>query len=529
MTVPRRFHEARWDEPIVLEMGSPGERGYVPPVVEPSIAKAVGEAAALIPPAMRRAVPPKLPELAQPTVLRHFLRLSQMTLGAHVTPDASLGTCTMKYSPQLNEQLCRLPGMSELHPLQDDATMQGLIEIVYRFSEMLCEISGMDAFTFQPGGGAQAIFANACIIRAYHAARGEADQRTEIISTAFSHPVDCAAPAVAGFRVITLMPGPNGYVELDALKAAVSERTAGLMMTNPEDTGIFNPHVAEFTRIVHEAGGLCAYDQANANGILGITRARENGFDLCQFNLHKTFSVPHGSTGPACGAAGCTEELAKYLPSPMAAFDGERYFWDFDRPDSIGKVRSFLGNLQGVVRAYAWTLAHGAEGLRQVAETAVLNNNYLASQLGQIDGVTIPYGGNGHRLQEVRYSWQQLLEETGVGTEDVRRRVVDYGLQGYFTSHHPMLVPEPFTLEPSESWSKADLDEYAAVFARIADEAREDPEMVRNSPHNAPIHRIDEAAIDDPERWAMTWRGYRRKHFGVGESRRREVEEATTG
>ena len=512
MNRPRRFHAAQWDEPLILEMGSPGERGYFPPPVEPEVAAAVGDARALIPPSMRRETPPALPEIAQPTVLRHYLRLSQMTMGCHVTPDASLGTCTMKYSPLVNEQLCRLPQMSELHPLQDDETAQGIIEIVYRFGEMLCDISGMNAFTFQPGGGSQGIFANACIIRAYHAARGEAQQRTEIISTAFSHPIDCAAPAVAGFRVITLMPGPRGYAELDALKAAVSERTAGLMMTNPEDTGIFNPHVEEFTRIVHEAGGLCAYDQANANGILGVTRARENGFDLCQFNLHKTFSIPHGSVGPACGAAGCTAELARYLPVPIAAFDGTRYFWDDDRPDSIGKVRSFLGNVQAVLRAYAWTVAHGPEGLRKVAETAVLNNNYLATKLSQVDGVTIPYEGNGHRLQEVRYSLQSLLDETGVGTEDVRRRVVDFGLQGYFTSHHPVLVPEPFTLEPSESWAKDDLDEYAAVFAEISREAHENPGVVQNAPHNAPIHRIDEDAIDDPERWAMTWRGFVRKY-----------------
>jgi glycine dehydrogenase subunit 2 len=509
---PRAFHEARWDEPLIMELGSSGERGHYPPAVEPGIAAEVGEGAALIPPSLRRASPPALPEVAEPTVLRHYLRLSQMTLGAHVTPDASLGTCTMKYSPLVNEQFCRLPAMSELHPLQDDATAQGIVEIVYRFGRMLCEISGMDEFTFQPGGGSQGIFANACIIRAYHAARGEFPRRDEIISTAFSHPIDCAAPAVAGFRVITLMPGPNGYAELGALKAVVSERTAGLMMTNPEDTGIFNPHVEEFTRIVHAAGGLCAYDQANANGILGVTRARENGFDLCQFNLHKTFSIPHGSVGPACGAAGCTAELARYLPAPVAAFDGERYFWDDDRPESIGKVRSFLGNVQAVLRAYAWTLAHGPAGLRQVAETAVLNNNYLATLLGRIPGVDIPYAGNGHRLQEVRYSWAPLLEETGVGTEDVRRRMVDFGLQGYFTSHHPVLVPEPFTLEPSESWGKDDLDEYAAVLGQIAREAREDPNLVRDAPHNAPIHRIQEAAIDDPARWAMTWRGWKRKH-----------------
>jgi len=511
MNRPRRYHAARWDEPIVMELSRPGERGYFPPPVEEELAAEVGDVLADIPRDLRRAVPPALPELAQPTVLRHYLRLSQMTLGAHLTPDASLGTCSMKYSPLVNEQLARMPQMSELHPLQDDATAQGIIEIVYRFERILCEISGLYAFTFQPGGGSQGIFANACIMRAYHAARGERDRRTEIITTAFSHPADAAAPAVAGFRVITLMPGPRGYPELDALKAAVSERTAGLMLANPEDTGIFNPDIAEFTRVVHAAGGLCAYDQANANGIVGITRAREAGFDLCQFNLHKTFSTPHGSVGPACGAAGCTAELARFLPAPVAAFDGRRYYWDDDRPDSIGKVRSFLGNIQVVLRAYAWALAHGPEGLKAAAETSVLNNNYLAKKLADVPGVEIAYKGHGRRVEQVRYSWRPLLEETGVGTEDVRRRMVDFGLQGYFTSHHPMLVPEPFTLEPTETYSKDDLDEYAAVFHEIAREAHADPDQVRAAPHRAPIHRIEEGAIDEPARWAMTWRALRRK------------------
>jgi glycine dehydrogenase subunit 2 len=509
---PRNYHAAKWDEPLILEMGSPGERGYIPPAVEPEIQETVGPADELIPAAMRRQTPPVLPEISQPGVLRHYLRLSQMTLGCHITPDASLGTCTMKYSPQINEHLARSPQMGDLHPLQDDETTQGMLQIVYELEQMLCEISGMDAFTFQPAGGSQAIFANACIIRAYHEDRGEGEQRDEIISTAFSHPIDCAAPAVAGYKVITLMPGPHGYPELEALKAAVSPRTAGLMMTNPEDTGIFNPHVEEFTRIVHEAGGLCAYDQANANGILGITRARENGFDLCQFNLHKTFSVPHGSTGGSCGAGGCTAELAKYLPSPKVEFDGERYFWDYDRPDSIGKIRSFHGNLQAVLRSYAWILAHGSEGLRQVAETAVLNNNYLQSLLQQIPGVSISYDAPGHRLQEVRYSWEPLYEETGVSSEDVRRRMVDFGLQGYFTSHHPMLIPEPFTLEPSESWSRSDLEEYGTVLRHIDAEAREAPELVQEAPHRSSMTRIYEAALDEPDRWAMTWRGWKRKY-----------------
>ena len=508
---PRAYHGAKWDEPVVLEMGSPGERGYIPPAVEPEIGDAVGDPDALIPASMRRSTPPRLPEMAQPSVLRHYLRLSQMTMGAHITPDASLGTCTMKYSPLVNEQLARMPQMGELHPYQDDETAQGMLAIIYSLERMLCEISGMDAFTFQPAGGSQAIFANACIIRAYHEARGEGDKRTEIISTSFSHPIDCAAPAVAGFRVITLTPDPNGYPDLDALKAAVSDRTAGLMMTNPEDTGIFNPNVEAFTRIVHEAGGLCAYDQANANGILGVTRARENGFDLCQFNLHKTFSVPHGSAGGSCGAGGVTAELAKFLPAPMVVFDGERYRWDYDRPESIGKVRSFHGNIQAVLRSYAWIMAHGAEGIRTVAETAVINNNYLADKLSQVPGVTIPYGGNGHRLQEVRYSWQSLLDETGIGTENVRRRIVDFGLQGYFTSHHPVLVPEPFTLEPCESYSRSDLDEYATVLNHISHEARTEPETVRSAPHAAAIGRIRDDDINDPAKLAMTWRGFQKK------------------
>ncbi|MCA9859750.1 MAG: hypothetical protein KC438_08510, partial [Thermomicrobiales bacterium] len=220
-------------------------------------------------------------------------------------------------------------------------------------------------------------------------------------------------------------------------------------------------------------------------------------------------------TGGSCGAGGCTEELAKYLPSPKVEFDGERYYWDYDRPDSIGKIRSFHGNLQAVLRSYAWILAHGSEGLRQVAETAVLNNNYLQQLIQQIPGVSIGYDAPGRRLQEVRYSWEPLLEETGVSSEDVRRRMVDFGLQGYFTSHHPMLIPEPFTLEPSESWSRSDLEEYGRVLGHIDSEARDDPEFVQSSPHRASITRIHEDALDTPEQWAMTWRGWKRKYGDV--------------
>jgi glycine dehydrogenase subunit 2 len=508
----RSYHAARWDEPIIMEMGTRGERGVIPPEVEDEVAAQVGDVLSTIPAGVRRQSPPKLPELSQPQVVRHYLRLSQMCMGMDFTPDASQGTCTMKYSPKVSEYLARLDKIADLHPLQDEETVQGILEILYRFNRILTEISGLDAFTFQPGGGAQGIYTNACIIGAYHRSRGEGDRRNEIITTAFSHPADAATPATAGFRVITLYPGESGYPDLDALKAVVSERTAGLMMTNPEDTGIFNPYVREFTRLVHEAGGLCAYDQANANGILGISRARDCGFDMCQFNLHKTFAAPHGSTGPACGAAGVTKELARFLPVPVITSDEMGYHLDFDRPDSVGKIRSFMGNVPVVLKAYAWVMSLGAEGLREVAETSVLNNNYLAKKLEGVAGIGVPYPLGGRRLEQVRYHWQALKEDTGVGTEDVRRRLVDYGLQTYHTSHHPVLVPEPFTLEPTESLSKADLDEYAAVFGQVSDEARSDPEMVKTSPHNSSTHRVDEDALDDPDRWAMTWRGYLRKN-----------------
>jgi len=512
----RRFHQARWDEPVIFELTSPGARGILIPEVEDDLAAAAGDVLAMIPESLRRTTPPELPELSQVHVVRHYLRLSQENLGADLNIDVGQGTCTMKHSPKVNDQLARLPEIAELHPLQDEDSVQGILEIYWRFEAILKEISGMDQFTFQPGAGSQAIYTNASIIRAYHAQRGEAGQRDEIITTIFSHPSDAACPKVAGFKIITLYPDEDGYPDVDALQTAISERTAGLMITNPEDTGIFNPRIAEFVRLVHEAGGLCAYDQANANGILGITRASDAGFDLCHFNLHKTFSTPHGSGGPAVGATGVRAELARFLPVPVVEFDGQKYRLQYDRPESIGKIRQFCGVAPVVLRAYAWAMSLGADGLREVAEIAVLNNNYLLQKVLGIPGVAAPYAKGKRRVEQVRYSWEALCEETGVTTDDIGLRAADYGVH-YWTSHHPFIVPEPLTLEPTESYSREDLDEYAAILAQVAQEARTDPERVRTAPHNAPVHRVTEARFfEDPAAWAVTWRAYRRKH-GVKE------------
>jgi glycine dehydrogenase subunit 2 len=506
----REYHSPVWSEPIIMEMGRKGERGILIPETEEEIKAKVGDVKSLIPEEVRRREAPNIPEMGQPQVLRHFLHLSQMCLGMETNIDAE-GTATMKYSPKVNEALARLPEMAEIHPCQDEETVQGILEIIYKLDLFLREISGMGHFTFQPPGGSMATYTNANVLRAYHADKGEGTQRDEIITTIFSHPCNAATSATAGFKVITLMPRKDGYPDYDALKAAVSDRTAGLMITNPEDTGIYNRRIKEFTEVVHEAGGLCFYDQANANGILGITRAKEAGFDACHFNLHKTFSSPHGSFGPGGGAYGVREELSKYLPKPVVSYDGEKYHLDYDRPHSIGKVREFHGNIPPVLRAYAWIMSLGAEGLLEVARTSVLNNNYLTKMLEQIKGTKRYYAPGEYRLEQERWSWEKLTEDTGVGTMDIQRRIVDYGFQSFFMSHHPWIVPEPFTPEFCESYSVDDMEYWCAVLQKISDEAYSDPELVKSSPHCAPIHLVKYEDLDNPDKWAITWRAYLKK------------------
>ena len=507
---PRRYHQASWDEPVIFELSQPGQRGVLLPPVETGIEQEVGNPAQMLPDQLRRTVPPALPEMSQIHVLRHYDRISQENLGVDLNIDIGQGTCTMKYSPKINDQLAHTHKLTELHPLQDFSTVQGILEVMYRLEGMLKEISGMDRFSLQPGAGGAAIYANICMMRAYHASRGEGKQRDEVITTIFSHPSNAAAAKVAGYKVITLYPDSEGYPDLEALKAAVSERTAGLLITNPEDTGIFNPKIAEFTRIVHEAGGICSYDQANANGILGITRAREAGFDLCHFNLHKTFSTPHGCGGPGAGASGVTEKLIPFLPVPTTEFDGQKYYLDYNHPKSIGKIRPFYGVTANILRSYAWIMSLGADGLREVAEIAVLNNNYLLKKVLEIRGVSAPYAKGKRRVEQVRYSWEQLTQETGVHSDEIEIRVTDFGMH-YWTSHHPFVVPEPMTLEPTESFSKVDLDEYVAVLNQISGEAYTNPEIIKTAPHNSTVHRTHQEPFDNPDEWAVTWRAYRRK------------------
>ena len=507
----RRFHQARWDEPVIFELSHPGERGVLLPEVEPAVAKAAGDPLKKLPQSLIRKQPPALPEMAQPQVLRHYMRLSQATLGVDLNVDIGQGTCTMKYSPKVNDQLARSHKIADLHPLQDASTVQGMLEVLYRMEQFLKAISGMERFSLQPGAGSAAIYANVSMVRAYHESRGEGQQRDEVITTIFSHPSNPAAAKVAGYKIITLFPDADGYPDIEALKAAVSDRTAALFITNPEDTGIFNPRIQEFVKIVHQAGGLCVYDQANANGILGITRARDAGFDLCHFNLHKTFSTPHGCGGPGAGACGAAAHMVPFLPAPLIDYDGKRYKLNFNMPKSVGKTRPWYGVAGNILKAYAWVMSLGADGLREASELSVLNNNYLLNQVLKIKGVSMPYAKGKRRIEQVRYSWEKLHKDTGISSEQMEVRVVDFGTH-YWTSHHPFVVPEPMTLEPTESYSQADLDEYVEILRQVAHEAYETPDVVRTAPHNSVVHQNLNEPYDDSEQWAVTWRAYQRKH-----------------
>ena len=516
------YQQARWQEPFIMEKGTAGERGVFVSRPEPEVEASTDSLEDLLPEGIRRDRPPALPELSQMQVLRHYLRLSQETLGTDLCIDIGQGTCTMKYSPKIHEYMVRSPKLSECHPNQPFETLQGILGIYYDTACFLKEISGMDQFSLQASSGSQAIYAAVSMMRAYHHDQNEGSRRNEIITTMLSHPGNPGCAATAGYKVINLFPGEDGLPDIDSLKEAVSEKTAGLLITNPEDSGLFNHRIDEFVSIVHEAGGVCFYDQANLNGLFGITRAREAGFDMCHFNLHKTFSSPHGSHGPGAGALGVREKFIPYLPKPIVDYDGNSYYLDEERPRSIGKLRKFFGVAPVVVRAYAYILSLGAEGLNMVAKLSILNNNYMLKKMEDIPGLSLPWAQGVPRIEQARLSWEKLTEDTGITTDDINLRMLDYGFQTYFTSHHPRLIPEPFTPEPVETYSKDDIDQYVQALKAIAQEAYDNPEVIKEAPHSTAMQdRIDPSYLTDMKRFACTLRAFIRKDK---EGRANEIE-----
>ena len=507
----RRYHQAKWDEPIIFDLSTPGERAYLVPETETDIQTHMQHANINIPADMVRKTPAELPEISQNRLVRHYLRLSQQNLGVDFNVDVGQGTCTMKYNPKVNEKFARSPKIAHLHPRQPLQTVQGMLKILYDTQTFMQEVSGLAVSSLTPRAGSQAIYANAAIVRAYFEAQGEADTRDEIITTIFSHPSDAAAPKVAGYKVITLYSEESGLPNIDALKAAVSHRTAALFITNPEDTGIYNSNIKQFVDIVHAVGGLCVYDQANANGLLGIACARDAGFDLCHFNLHKTFGAPHGCGGPGAGAICAVEKLACFMPTPHIAYNNGTYA-PYTPKKTCGRISCFMAPGSVIVRTYAWIISLGAEGLKQVAHTAVLNNNYIMKKLLQIRGLSLPYAKGKHRIEQARYSWEQLSKDTHIHSGQIGLRAADFGVH-YWKSHHPYIVPEPVTIEPTEAYSQKDLDEFVQILQHISDEAYNTPDIVANAPHNCPVSQINESGLDNPNKWATSWRGYKRKNI----------------
>jgi glycine dehydrogenase subunit 2 len=511
MTRLPNFHAARWDEPVVMEMVRPGARGQLFPLPETEVIEAVGED--LIPAPMARTDRPELPEITEFEAQRHYLHLSQMTLG--MMGVSLFGTCTMKYNSKAAEFATLRPELAEVHPYQHVDTLQGVLAIIHDFDGILRVLSGMDQFIFQAGGGADAAYTMAALSRAYWADRGMLGQRTEMVTSVQAHPCNPATAAAAGFRVVNLPLEENGYPSLEALKAAVSEKTALIMINNPDDMGIYNPEIREWVRVAKAAGALSFYDHANFNGVMGKLSARELGFDACMFMLHKTFGAPKAGGGPAVGAFGCTDELAPYLPTPVVLKNGDTYVLDEDRPKSSGKVREFWGNVPQVVKAYAWARAMGAEGIQLASDISVVANNYMDKRLSEIPGLARSNPEVSERRMEMtRWSLGPLAEETGVGTVDFANRMADYGIDPWWMSHEPWIVSEPFTPEAGELWSKEDIDLWIDVIAKIAQEARETPDLVKTAPHRQPVAQLKGDAFEDPGKWAMTWRAWKRKQSG---------------
>lgn len=431
-----------------------------------------------------RAEAPRLPEMAEVDLSRHYTELAKQTHGVN-DGFYPLGSCTMKYNPRVNEEAAAQPGFTQLHPLQPVETVQGAMEVIHTAEKMLCEITGMDSMTFQPAAGAHGEYTGLLLIRKYHQSRGDT-ARTKIIVPDSAHGTNPASATMAGFKVVSVPSNEQGGVDLDALRKAVGPDTAGLMLTNPNTVGLFDPNILEITQIIHDAGGLCYYDGANLNAIMGHVRPGDMGFDCVHLNLHKTFSTPHGGGGPGSGPVGCKAMLAQFLPSPhVEEKDGK---FAFATPEhTMGRVRSFYGNFLVVVKALAYLITLGKEGIPEASAGAVLNANYLMKQLAGAYDMSY----DTQCMHEFVMTLQGLAHDTGVTAMDVAKRLLDFGMHPP-TMYFPLIVHEALMVEPTETESMETLDEAARVFLDILAEAKTDTESLHHAPHDCPIGRPDE-------------------------------------
>jgi glycine dehydrogenase subunit 2 len=490
-------------------MGKEGRRGHIPPQVEDELKHLIGDASTLVPNSMRRGTTLELPELSEPEVVRHFVRLSQMNYGVD-SGFYPLGSCTMKYNPKVNESLANSPCLSMLNPCQDESTVQGILKVLYTLERWLAEITGTHEVCLHPAAGAHGELLGTLLMHACLESNGQCEKRTELIVPDSAHGTNPASAAMAGFKVMVIPSGADGCIDIKALKATVSEQTAGLMLTNPNTLGFFEREIEEIARVIHEAGGLLYYDGANLNPLLGIARPGDMGFDIVHINIHKTFSTPHGGGGPGAGPVGVRKDLAPFLPVPRIAFDGKHYHFDYEHPRSIGKIGSFYGNVGVLLRAYAYILSLGLEGLKEAAEISVLNANYLAKKLATIKGLALPYDQKRPRKHECVFSAAQLKKDTGISTVNLAKRLLDYGLHSP-TIYFPLIVDEALMIEPTETFEKEELDRFAEAIEEISDEAYNDRKVVLDAPQNTAVPRLDEVKASHPRTMALSWRMYRKK------------------
>lgn len=456
----------------------------------------VPETTEAIPEGYARTEDAELPEISEVDLVRHYTRLSQLNFAVDIG-FYPLGSCTMKYNPKVNERLARLPGFLQLHPYQPEKLTQGILGLMHDLQGMLCAITGMEGMTLQPAAGAHGEVTGLMVIKAALEDRGEGG-RTRIIVPDSAHGTNPASAVMAGFDVDVVASDERGNVDVEHLRRLMGDEVAGIMLTNPNTLGLFEERILEIAEIVHDAGGLLYYDGANLNANLGIARPGDMGFDVVHLNLHKTFSTPHGGGGPGSGPIGVTEELEPFLPSPVVARDGDRYYLDRDRPRSIGKVRSFYGNVNVMIKAYAYILTMGAQGLRRAAEDAVLNANYLMAQLK--DSYDLPF--DRWCKHEFVLSGDRQKKARGVLTLDIVKRLMDYGFHPP-TVYFPQIVHEAMMIEPTETESVEALDAFADAMRHIAREADEAPELVKQAPGTTPVTRLDEVTAAKHPR--VTW------------------------
>ncbi len=482
------------DQLTIYERSKPGRRAFVAPALDVP-ERPLDE---LLPAELRRSEQACLPEVSEPEIVRHYNRLSKKNFDLD-TGFYPLGSCTMKHNPKLHERIAALPGHAKLHPLQDPRHAQGALELMWRLQDALAEIAGLPHVSLQPSAGSHGELAGVLLTRAFH--QDHAEYRTKVLTPDTAHGTNPATVTMAGYEVVKVGTDEHGNVDLDDLRAKATDDVACLMLTNPSTLGLFEPGIEEIARIVHDIGATLYYDGANLNAIMGICRPGDMGFDIVHFNLHKSFTQPHGGGGPGAGPIAVSERIEPYLPRPQvvrreATGNGSDPYYDldFDRPKSIGRLRGFQGNYGVFVRSYAYIRSLGAAGVREVSEVAVLNANYLLALLKR-EGVAqyLPAAYERICMHEFVLSGAPMKRELKIKTLDLAKRLLDYGVHPP-TVYFPLIVDEALLVEPTETETKETLDRFAEIVSEILREAREDPELARNAPYTTPVRRLDEAA-----------------------------------